>query len=108
MICRSCQSEVAESSNYCSRCGARQSPAAVRRRLMRSRTDSRIGGVCGGIGEYFDIDPTIVRVLWVVLSVVPGCLVGGLVAYVALWIIVPKAPAATPVGMSLEPHAKAS
>jgi len=60
--------------------------------LTRSSADYKIGGVCGGIAEYLDTDPTLVRVIWAVLAVVPGCFVGGVLAYLAAWIIVPKAP----------------
>jgi phage shock protein C len=105
MICRHCQSEIADQSNYCNRCGARQLPVGGHRQLMRSRTDARLGGVCGGLGEYFDVDPTLVRVLWMVLSVVPGCLVGGIIAYVALWIIIPRAPEAL-TGTAFQAQAK--
>lgn len=97
MICSHCQREIAEYSNFCTYCGARQRPTAFRRRLMRSAVDSKLGGVCGGIGEYFDVDPTMVRLLWIVLSVVPGALVGGVLAYVLAWTIIPKAPLATAV-----------
>ena len=108
MICSHCQREIAEYSNFCSYCGARQRTAAVSRRLMRSVIDSKLGGVCGGIGEYFDVDPTMVRLLWVVLSVVPGMLVGGVLLYVLAWAIVPKAPQVTsaPSGTPLEHAAK--
>ena len=61
---------------------------------MRSVVNSKLGGVCGGIAEYFDVDPTIVRVIWVALSVVPGGLVGGILVYVLAWMIIPKAPLA--------------
>ena len=56
------------------------------RRLYRSDTDKMICGVCGGIGEYFNIDPTIVRLVWAVLSVGGP----GLIAYVIAMIIIPK------------------
>jgi phage shock protein C len=46
-----------------------------------------IAGVCGGVGEYFNIDPTIVRLLWVALSLSLG---GGIIAYILAWIIVPE------------------
>jgi phage shock protein C len=68
---------------------------ASRRRVMRSLTDKRIAGVCGGLAEYFDIDPTIVRVSWVVLSIVAGAVVFGVVAYLVAWFIIPSAPVAT-------------
>jgi phage shock protein PspC (stress-responsive transcriptional regulator) len=63
-----------------------------RPRLMRSTTDKKIAGVCGGLGEYFGVDSTAIRLLWLVLSVLPGALIGGIVAYLAAWIIMPKAP----------------
>ena len=68
--------------------------AAPQPRLVRSRTDRRIAGVCGGLAEYFDVDPTIVRVTWVILSIVAGAVVFGVVAYLIAWFIIPSAPAA--------------
>lgn len=61
------------------------------KRLYRSRTDRMLGGVCGGLGEYLDIDPTLVRVAWVVISLLGGA---GLLAYILCWIIIPEEPAA--------------
>jgi len=61
----------------------------MKKRLYRSTTDKKIAGVCGGLAEYFDIDPTIVRVIAVVLALWGG---GGLVAYGIFWIIVPENP----------------
>lgn len=77
------------------RAEAADGPAAtLRPRLVRSRADRRIAGVCGGLGDYFDVDPTIVRVAWVILSIIPGAIVFGIVAYLVAWFIVPSAPAA--------------
>lgn len=59
------------------------------KRLYLSRTDSKIAGVCGGIAEYFDIDPTLVRLIAVVLIFVDGI---GLLAYIVGWIVMPKRP----------------
>ena len=64
----------------------------TRPQLLRSRTDRRIAGVCGGLAEYFAVDPTIVRVAWVVLSIVPGAIVCGVIAYLVAWFVVPTAP----------------
>ena len=58
-------------------------------RLVRSRTDRRIAGVCGGLAEYFDVDPTIVRITWVILSIIAGAFVFGVVAYLIAWFIIP-------------------
>jgi phage shock protein PspC (stress-responsive transcriptional regulator) len=65
-------------------------PAPQGRRLVRSATDTRIAGVCGGIAEYFGVDATPIRVLWVILSILCGAIVGGVIAYVVAWIIMPK------------------
>ncbi len=59
------------------------------KRLYRRSANGRIGGVCAGIAEYVDADVTFVRLLWVVLSIVPGGFIGGVVAYLLAWIIMP-------------------
>lgn len=60
------------------------------KRLYRSRNNRMIAGVAGGIGEYFGIDPTIVRLVWVIL-LLPGGL-PGLIPYLICWAIIPLAP----------------
>jgi phage shock protein C len=60
--------------------------------LQRSRRDRMIAGVCGGIAEWLGWDPTIVRVLYVVISIVSAAFPGALV-YLLLWLLMPKAPA---------------
>ncbi len=59
------------------------------RRLMRSREDRVVGGVAGGLGAYFGIDPVIVRLVFVVLALAGG---GGILAYIIAWIVIPEAP----------------
>jgi phage shock protein C len=59
-------------------------------RLTRSTTDRKIAGVCGGIAEYLAIDSTAVRVVWAVLTIVPGAIVLGVVAYLVAWFIMPE------------------
>lgn len=57
--------------------------------LYKSNTNKMIDSVCGGIAEYFNIDPTLVRLAWVLFSAVGG---GGIIAYIAAAIIIPRAP----------------
>ena len=57
------------------------------KRLTLSVTDKKIAGVCGGIAAYFNIDPTLVRVITVALALLFG---GGLLAYLLAWVIMPK------------------
>lgn len=61
------------------------------KRLYRSRDEKIIGGVAGGLAEYLDIDVTLIRVLWVLVTLLGG---SGLLAYVIMWIIVPMEPVA--------------
>jgi phage shock protein PspC (stress-responsive transcriptional regulator) len=62
-------------------------PPPEPRRLVRSRDDRVLGGVCGGLGRYFNIDPTIFRIGAVVVAFVAGA---GVLAYVAAWVLVPS------------------
>lgn len=62
----------------------------VTRRFYRSRADRMLGGVSGGLAAYFDIDPTVVRLLWVFGAVLSGGLFA--IAYLVLWIVVPEEP----------------
>lgn len=60
------------------------------KKLYRSKEDRKIAGVCGGLAEYFGIDPTIIRVI-AVLLLLPGGL-PGLLPYIILWIVIPSQP----------------
>jgi phage shock protein C len=60
------------------------------RRLYRSERERMIGGVAGGLAEYFDLDPALVRVAWAVLVVASGGLF--LILYIVMWFVVPEAP----------------
>jgi len=111
MYCIQCGREIAESSNFCSLCGGRQRQRTSHRHLTLSATEKKLAGVCGGIAEYLDVDPTIVRLIWVALSVVPGGFVGGAIAYFLAWIIIPKAPGFVPAAAgaaTVDPSPKAS
>lgn len=61
----------------------------MEKKLYLSDTNKIIGGVCGGIGEYLGIDPTVVRLVWAVLSVATAIL-GGIILYIIAMFIIPK------------------
>lgn len=61
------------------------------KRLYRSTTDRMVAGVCGGVAEYFRIDPTLVRLLFVLFAIAGG---PGLLAYIVMWLVVPEKPGA--------------
>jgi phage shock protein C len=64
-------------------------PGPQPKRLYRSRSERMIAGVCGGVADYFGIDPTLVRILALATFLVPG---SGVIAYLIAWVIVPEEP----------------
>ena len=58
----------------------------MKKRLYKSSTDIKVCGVCGGIANYFDVDPTVIRLIWVIFTLVGG---SGLIAYIIAAIIMP-------------------
>jgi phage shock protein C len=97
MYCTGCGTQLSSTDLYCSQCGTatgnaprpQQQPFAEKR-LMRSRTDSKIAGVCGGVAEYMGVDSTLVRLLWLFAAVFPP--LPGFFAYLVAWIVMPKEP----------------
>ncbi len=66
------------------------------KKLYRSTTDRWVAGICGGIGEYLEIDPNVIRAIWVIITVLTGFL-PGIIVYILLWIILPEQGQARPV-----------
>jgi phage shock protein PspC (stress-responsive transcriptional regulator) len=75
-------------------------PSGSRFRLFRSESDRKISGVAGGLAEVLDVDPTLVRLLWVLVVLVTSGV--GLLAYLAMWAIVPPR-SQVPAGTGAEP-----
>ena len=61
----------------------------MKKRLYKSNQEKMLDGVCGGIAEYFDLDPTVIRLAWVVFCAMGGC---GILAYLIAAIIIPRRP----------------
>jgi phage shock protein PspC (stress-responsive transcriptional regulator) len=99
MFCTHCGTQVKENDNFCSQCGREQPRTASQgfmanppvsqpvRRLHRSLIDKKIAGVCAGLGEYLEVDVTLVRLLVLVAMIMSGGV--GLIAYIAAWIVIP-------------------
>ncbi len=101
MFCPRCGREYRDAVNFCCQCGAAMfAPPVAERKLMRSRHDKKIAGVCGGLGEYMGVDPTLVRLIWLVAVIFGGT---GILAYIIAWIVMPVEPLTKP-----EPASSAS
>ena len=61
----------------------------MKKRLYKSNQEKMLDGVCGGIAEYFDLDPTVIRLAWVVFCAMGGC---GILAYIITAIVIPRNP----------------
>jgi len=95
MFCTRCGIEQDEKACYCSQCGkatgnAPTSAPSTRIPLSRPREGAKIAGVCAGFARYLDVDVTLVRILWVMLTVIPP--VPGLIAYIVCIFAMPKDP----------------
>ena len=92
MYCNYCGKQIQDDANVCAYCGRRVGFVAGRRKLMRPpkhSPDRKIAGVCACFAEYFDLDVTIVRVVWLIVALFGG---GGILAYIIAWIVMPEAP----------------
>ena len=100
MYCSNCGNALEEHFRYCSRCGtatenAFQSPPRIEHHLTRVREGKRFAGVCGGVARYLELDVTLVRILWVLLTIYPPG--PGLLAYIVCWIVMPQDAPPVPV-----------
>jgi len=71
------------------------------KRLYRSKKDRILGGVCAGLGEHLDVDPTVIRLIWAVVTVLSFGT--GIIVYILAWIIIPEADTEAALPPSAEP-----
>lgn len=101
MYCTGCGKNIGPDAVFCQYCGAPQvavpaNPSAapgsyqspnVEKKLRRSRTNKKIAGVCAGVANYLDLDPTLIRVIWLLCVLLGGT---GVLAYIVGWIVIPE------------------
>jgi phage shock protein C len=92
MYCNYCGKVIQDDANVCAYCGTRVGAVAGRKKLMRSRNNRKIAGVCAGFAEYFDLDVTLVRVVWLIAAFIPVGI--SLIGYIIAWIVMPEEPLA--------------
>ncbi len=89
MYCNYCGKVIPEDANLCAYCGKRVEGVMARERLVRPRQNRKVAGVCAGFAEYFDLDVTLIRIVWVLCVVCAGV---GVLAYIVCWIVMPEEP----------------
>jgi phage shock protein C len=100
MYCCNCGRKLEDQARFCSECGTPRPnvpppPSQPYERHPLSRTrDGKIAGVCGGVARYFDIDVSLVRIVWLLAAFFPPA--PGLVAYFVCWIVMPEDPPPAP------------
>jgi len=96
MYCTRCGVQLADSAQFCTSCGKPVSGVTgapgpesdfPRRRLHRIREGKKVAGVCAGFAEYFEMDVTIMRLIWIALALLPPSV--GVIAYIVAWIAMP-------------------
>jgi len=91
MYCNACGKAIAEDDRVCSQCGKLVGVPTTPKKLMRVRAEKKIAGVCAGMAQYFNLDVTLVRILWFFITVATG-VCPGIVTYLLAWIMVPAQP----------------
>ncbi len=105
MYCNYCGKAIQDDAAVCAYCGKQVGAVLARKRLVRPRAGRRIAGACLGLAEYFGLDVTLVRLVWLIMTLIPmpGT---GLLAYIVAWIVMPQEPLAltAPAGAQGAPH----
>jgi phage shock protein C len=96
MFCTRCGVELRDDDRFCSQCGnatalGRALPVSSRT-LRLDKANRKIAGVCAGFARYFEMDVSLMRVLWLAMIIITGGL--GLFVYIAAWLVVPSDPPA--------------
>jgi len=89
MYCNYCGKVIQDDAMVCAYCGTRVGASLARRKLIRPRLGRKMAGVCLGFAEYFDIDVTLVRVVWLIVACMTGI---GFLSYPIAWVIIPEEP----------------
>ena len=92
MFCTQCGVELEPQDCYCFQCGKGTGAGSPRpnreRRLTLSTRDKKIAGVCAGFAEYFEMDVTLMRIIWLILVFAPPG--AGLIGYLIAWLVMPR------------------
>ena len=95
MYCNACGKAIAEDARFCAYCGTVLGYPPAPKKMVRPRANRTIAGVCAGMAQYLDLDVTLIRLVWALVTLVSG-IFPGVVVYALAWVIVPEEPWAVP------------
>jgi len=89
MYCNACGQLISDQARFCSHCGRVVGHPNATSRLVRPRYDRKIAGVCAAIAHHIDLDASLVRLLWILITLTSGFF-PGVITYILAWIIIPE------------------
>jgi len=98
MYCNYCGKVIQDDAQHYAYCGKHVAGVVARQRLVRPRYGRKIAGVCLGFSEYFNLDVTLIRIVWAVCAICGGV---GVIPYVVAWIVMPEEPLALAAPVSV-------
>jgi len=105
MFCTKCGVPLREDDRFCSQCGNAtafgRSVCEPAKALRLDKANKKIAGVCAGFARYFEMDVSLMRVLWLAMAIITGGL--GIFVYIAAWLVIPADPVA-PVVFAAQPQ----
>ncbi len=107
MYCNACGTAISDQARFCSACGRAVAYPHYPTKLMRSRVDRKVAGVCAGLSQHLGLDTSLVRILWIFIVLVSG-IFPGVVAYILAWIIIPEEHVLPPMAVSVQPQQTAA
>ncbi len=105
MFCTKCGVPLREDDRFCSQCGSAtalgRTVCEPGRALRLDKANKKIAGVCAGFARYFEMDVSLMRVLWLAMAIITGGL--GIFVYIAAWLVIPADPVA-PIVFAPQPQ----